>query len=46
MEQIAAFVEFEIWFLVGALALIVGYKMLTGRINTSGLLEEDRKSVV
>ncbi len=46
MEQLAAFVEFEIWFLLGALALIVGYKMLTGRINTSGLLEDkERRSL-
>ena len=46
MDQLATFVELEVWFLLGGLALIVGYKMLTGRINTSGLLEDkERRSL-
>ncbi|MBW7998478.1 MAG: hypothetical protein FVQ81_18280 [Candidatus Glassbacteria bacterium] len=40
MEQLTAFVEFEVWFLLGGLALVVGYKMLTRGINTAGLLQD------
>lgn len=46
MEPLATVITFQMWFLLGALALIVGYKMLTGRINTSGLLEDkERRSL-
>ncbi len=40
METIAIFVQLEIWFILGSLALIVGYQMLTGKINTTGLLDD------
>ena len=43
METLAAFAAFETWFLLGAFALIVGYKMLTGRIVTSGLLRDKER---
>ncbi len=29
---------YEIWILLGGFALVVGYQMLTGRINMNGLL--------
>ncbi len=40
METLVKFAQLEIWFLLGGLALIVGYQMLTGKINTTGLLQD------
>ncbi len=40
MEALVKFAQFEIWFLLGGLALLVGYQMLTGKINMSGLLDD------
>ncbi len=40
METIAIFVQLEIWFILGSLALLVGYQMLMGKINMSGLLDD------
>jgi len=42
METIAIFVQLEIWLILGGLALIVGYQMLTGKINTTGLLDDKK----
>ena len=38
MEQLISIIRFEVWLILGGLALIVGYQMLTGKINTEGLL--------
>ncbi len=40
METLVRFAQFEIWFLLGGLALLVGYQMLTGKINMSGLFDD------
>ncbi len=40
METLAIFVQIESWFFLAILALIVGYQMLTGKINMSGLLDD------
>lgn len=40
MEQLIPFIRFEIWLILGGLALIVGYKLLTRGINTAGLLQD------
>ncbi len=40
MEALITIVRFEIWFFIGSLALLVGYQMLTGKINMSGLLDD------
>ena len=40
MEQLIPLIRFEIWFFLAILALLVGYQMLTGRINTAGLLQD------
>ena len=42
METLTAVVRFEVWFLLGSLALIVAYKMLTGGINMEGLLDDKK----
>ena len=42
METLTAVVRFEIWFLLGSLALVVAYKMLTGGINMKGLLDDKK----
>lgn len=39
---LVGFVEFEFWALIGTLAAVVGYQLLTGRINTQGLLNDTR----
>ena len=38
MELLVKLVQFEVWGFVAALAGLVFYKMLTGQINTDGLL--------
>lgn len=38
MEQLAVFVKYEVWLLLGLLALIVAHGLLAGPINTAGLL--------
>ena len=43
METLTAVVRFEIWFLLGNLALVVVYKMLTGGINMKGLLDDKKE---
>jgi len=40
MEALTATIRFVIWLLLGGLALVVAYKMLSGRINMKGLLED------
>jgi hypothetical protein len=40
IASIDAIVRYEIWFLAGGLALIVGFRLLTGGINTKGLLND------
>ena len=40
METLVQFAQFEIWFLLGGLALLIGYQMLTGKINMQGLLDD------
>jgi len=38
MKSLLIFVRFEIWALIAGLMLIVGYQLLTGRINMKKLL--------
>ena len=40
MEQLVPIIRLEIWLILGGLALIVSYQMLTGRINMSGLFDD------
>ena len=40
MEQLAAFIKYEAWLLLGGLAFVVGYRLLSGPINTAGLLRD------
>ncbi len=42
MDSLVTFVRFEIWFLVLGLMLIVGYQILTGKINTKKLLNDKK----
>ena len=42
METLVIFAQFEIWFFLAILALLIGYQMLTGRINTKGLLHDKK----
>ena len=42
METLTAVVRFEAWLLLGGLAFIVAYKMLTGGINMKGLLDDKK----
>jgi hypothetical protein len=37
---LSTFLRYELWILLVGLLLIVGYQLLTGRINTEGLLYE------
>lgn len=37
---LSAILRYEVWGLVGGLALIVAYRLLTGGINTGGMLNE------
>ena len=46
METLVKFAQFEIWFLLGGLALVVAYKMLTGKINTTGLLKDKETGAI
>jgi hypothetical protein len=39
------FVQYEIAFLLAGLAAVVGYQILTGRINTKGLLNDKANGV-
>ena len=41
MHALSTLIRYEMWALVISLALIVGYQLITGRINTKGLLYED-----
>ncbi len=40
MEQLIPLIRFEVWLILGGLALVVAYKMLTGRINMQGLFDD------
>ncbi len=40
MEQLVSIIRFEVWLILGSLALVVAYKMLSERINMRGLLED------
>lgn len=42
MQQLIPIVRLELTLILGGLALVVGYKMLTGRINMSGLLDDKK----
>ena len=42
MEALITILRFEIWFFIGSLVLLVVYKMLTGKINTTGLLHDKK----
>ena len=42
MEQLIPLIRLEVWLILGGLALIVGYRMLTGKINTTGLLQDKK----
>ena len=40
MEQLVPIIRLEIWLILGGLALLVGYQMLTGKVNMSGLFDD------
>ena len=40
MNTLFTFMRYEMFFLLASLAAIVGYRLLTGRINTKGLLTD------
>jgi hypothetical protein len=40
LNTLSTFLRYELWILLVGLLLIVGYQLLTGRINTDGLLSE------
>jgi hypothetical protein len=40
LNTLSTFLRYESWFLIVGLLLIVAYQLLTGRINTDGLLYE------
>lgn len=40
MTELTQIIHFELWLLLGGLALVVGYQLLTGRINMQGLLDD------
>ena len=40
MEQLIPLIRFEVWLILAVLALLVGYQMLTGKIYTTGLLQD------
>ena len=40
MTELTPIIRFELWLILGGLALIVGYQMLTGKINTTGLFDD------
>lgn len=40
MDALTAFIRIEIWVLLVALAAVVTYKLLTGSINTRGILRD------
>lgn len=46
MATLMTFARYEIGFLLAALAAIIVYQLLTGRINTRGLLSDKAKSGV
>ncbi|MBL6934442.1 MAG: hypothetical protein ISR48_03440 [Alphaproteobacteria bacterium] len=46
MTQMIDVLTFEIWFLIAALAAIVVFKMLSGGINTKGLLCDKQTGTV
>lgn len=39
MEALTQTIRFELWLILGGLAVVIAYKMLTGRINMAGLLD-------
>lgn len=41
MQALAAVIRLGVWLLLGGLALIVAYKMLTGGINMAGLCDDN-----
>lgn len=43
MEWLASIARFEAWVLLGGLMAVVGYQLLTGRINLRGLLVDKAK---
>ena len=38
LDNLSLCIRYEIWFLLGSFVLVVAYQLLTGRINTKGLL--------
>jgi hypothetical protein len=40
MRELSTLLRYEIWFLLIGLATVVAYQLLTGLINTRGLLDE------
>jgi hypothetical protein len=45
-STLSDFIDFELWMLLGGLAAVVGYQLLTGRINTRGLLNDKRTKLI
>ena len=39
MEALTTVIRFELWLILGGLALVIAYKLLTGRINMTWLLD-------
>jgi len=40
VKTLVVFVRYEVWSILGAMAFIVGYQLLTGQIRTKGLLSD------
>ena len=40
IARILTILRYELWFLAGGVALIAGFRLLTGGINTKGLLND------
>ena len=46
MEALTQTIRFELWLILCGLALVVVYKLLTGRINMTGLLDDTETGTI
>ena len=40
METLTTIIRFELWLILGGLAVVIAYKLMTGGINMAGLLDD------
>ena len=40
METLTQIIRFELWLILGGLAVVIAYKLLNGGINMTGLLDD------